>query len=305
MSQVLKALEQSQKQFEQTLPSQPSVTRPQHSAGNGKTKVMLAVALGLLVGGGGYMAFPDSSLTHSVEALVAPALSHFVVSQSIPSDQPAESSNIEMAFLPIEPSKGLLPLPQLDPALRDKPSTITVNNEKPLPQTQPNVQHSSHQSVSKTTTKASTTHKASHTTKTASTAKHTSPSGSDDGEWNLSKLDLSKLSPELAGRISNVLDNPSEYKVDEVDESKLSNVKLIKLDQDGDRFKGHLPALNLQTHMYASNPKHRWVKVNGKELQQGQAINKDTKLVEIAPRYIVIEYLGEKIQIPALYDWKG
>ncbi|OBT07375.1 hypothetical protein A9264_08025 [Vibrio sp. UCD-FRSSP16_10] len=292
MSQVLKDLQQSQQQFEQTLPVDNGIRGKLHNPqrGNGKVRLMWAIAVGLGLGVASHIAFSNSALTRSIEASITPTLQQLLILEDAPASEGSAvtTPSVDITFLPQLPIKALVPLPKFIPEVVEESSV----NVKPIPS-----------NVSKPVAVAKSTDvpvKNNHTT-----AKSTTTPNDD---WSLPKLDLSKLSPELAGRISNVLDNPSDYSVDEmsdVDDSKLDHTHMSQLDKDGERYKGRLPAMNLQTHMYASNSKHRWVKINGKELQEGDAINSDAKLIEIAPRYVVIEFLDEKIKVPALYDWKG
>ncbi|CAM4182112.1 general secretion pathway protein GspB [Vibrio neonatus] len=306
MSEVLKALEQSQKQFEQaSIPTSgqanPS-SRPQ--AGNGKVKLMVAIAVGLGVGVAAHSLLAGSATTRSIEAMLSPALNSVLVAEQAPiaKVQPITPS-LDIVYLPATPAKPLLPLPKIV-SVADIEETQPVTDTRVV---------SSSATPAPATSKAETksepttaTSKAANNTTSNTTSKEpkkTTPQAADD-EWDLSNLDLSQLSPELAGRVTHALDTPSS--LDEQGErNSLDHIKVNELDKNVDRYKGRLPALNLQTHMYASNPKHRLVKINGKELQEGDMINDQTKLVVISPRFIVVEFGGEKIQIPALYDWHG
>ena len=117
-------------------------------------------------------------------------------------------------------------------------------------------------------------------------------------------LDLSGLSPELAARFESVLSEPAEYEIEENPESIESN-GYLQLDKSGSQLVGRLPALNFQTHNYTSKPSRRWIKVNGKEVNVGGSITPAISLLEINPRNVVIEFKGQEIEIPALYEWKG
>ncbi|GEM78364.1 general secretion pathway protein GspB [Vibrio superstes] len=274
MSQVLKALEQSQKHFEQTstLTNMSNVTQRTQS-GLGKARLMVAIVAGLGLGVAGHAMLANSSLTQGLEESLTPSLSRF-----IGDDRPIGSEvtrviepSLDVAFLPAKAPIALIPLPRIE-----KQTQVVASSSRPAPQPVMTIDNMPLPEPVRT-----------------------------EGEWSLPELDLSGLSPELASSVASVLENPSSYQVDEINEDELSNVQVVELDKDSERFRGRLPALNLQTHMYASNPKHRWVKVNGSELQEGDSIDGDIKIVEIAPRYIVVEFSGEKIEIPALYDWQG
>ena len=123
--------------------------------------------------------------------------------------------------------------------------------------------------------------------------------------FNVDELDLSGLSPELAARFESVLSEPSDIEDRDDDSTSYDDAAYIELDKRGGQFSGQLPPLNFQTHNYTSKPSRRWVKVNGKEVNIGGSISTGITLLEINPRDVVIEFQGQKIEVPALYEWKG
>jgi general secretion pathway protein B len=123
---------------------------------------------------------------------------------------------------------------------------------------------------------------------------------------DIDNLDLSGLSPELAARFESILNEPSDIAdVDDSTSNKYGDSSYVELDKKGAQFSGLLPPLNFQTHNYTSKPSRRWVKVNGKEVNLGGHISSEITLLEINPRNVVIEFKGQKIEVPALYEWKG
>lgn len=140
---------------------------------------------------------------------------------------------------------------------------------------------------------------------TSDEAKHTNNNVkpvSDD--FQLESLDLSGLSSELAERVQDALDGSassqsqqSSYSPNDVEKIELVDYEYV--------FEGKLPAMNLQTHMYAGNVQHRWVKINGVELYEGDWISDAVQLLTITPRYITVGFDGDVIEIPALYEWQG
>ncbi|HDY7529154.1 TPA: AAA family ATPase [Vibrio vulnificus] len=113
-------------------------------------------------------------------------------------------------------------------------------------------------------------------------------------------LDLSGLSPELAQKVENALLVETQ-----TDHSPQAESTVSRLDLSGEKWHGRLPPLNLQTHMYSSDPKRRWLKINGAEFHQGDWIDHQIQLVEISAQSVIVEFQGEQIEIPALYEWKG
>ncbi|MGI2257834.1 general secretion pathway protein GspB [Shewanella sp. GXUN23E] len=61
-----------------------------------------------------------------------------------------------------------------------------------------------------------------------------------------------------------------------------------------------VPEFNIVAHVYASNPKNRWLNVDGRELQQGDTIGGKLKIVEIRPRDVVLEIAGTEFIVPAI-----
>lgn len=121
----------------------------------------------------------------------------------------------------------------------------------------------------------------------------------DSEELQLSSLDLSSLSPELALRVQSALDSEKSSPL------PAPEVAVVKLTDNEQQFSGALPAMNLQTHMYANSVESRWVKINGKELREGDWLDNEVQLIQITPRNIQVEFRGQRIEIPALHEWQG
>lgn len=118
----------------------------------------------------------------------------------------------------------------------------------------------------------------------------------------LRSLDLSQLSPQMAARVESIIqqdDNAAAAQRDHHDEDAIALV------QHSHEFSGYLPAMNFQTHVYASNVVKRWIKVNGVEYQEGDKIFDNVQLVAIKPQSTIILFGQQPIEIPALYDWRG
>lgn len=115
-------------------------------------------------------------------------------------------------------------------------------------------------------------------------------------------LDLTELSPELAQRVQQAITTPSTQTTS-ARRSERSNA--IALQQNAADYLGRLPALNFQTHVYSSAVDKRWVKINDVEYSQGEVIGAELILEEIEPQACVIRFQGERIRVPALYDWRG
>jgi general secretion pathway protein B len=64
-----------------------------------------------------------------------------------------------------------------------------------------------------------------------------------------------------------------------------------------------LPRLKFEAHVYATQPAQRWVKVNGKSLQEGQWVTADVRLREITPHYVLLEFGQTLFSMRALSEW--
>lgn len=68
-------------------------------------------------------------------------------------------------------------------------------------------------------------------------------------------------------------------------------------------LKRQIPPLRFEAHIYASDPKQRWVKVNGKDLQEGQWVTADIQLKEITPQYVLLQTGRQMFSMEALSEW--
>jgi len=68
-------------------------------------------------------------------------------------------------------------------------------------------------------------------------------------------------------------------------------------------LKRQIPPLRFEAHVYASEPKQRWVKVNGKDLQEGQWVTADIQLKEITPQYVLLQTGRQLFSMEALTEW--
>jgi len=117
---------------------------------------------------------------------------------------------------------------------------------------------------------------------------------------NLEQLDLSGLSPALAMRVESAMKSKSTGSA-----SQRSNSRAISLVQNADKYSGQLPAMDFQTHVYASSESKRWIKMNGVEYHEGDMLSDGVMLVEINPQTTLVQFEQQLIEIPALYHWQG
>jgi general secretion pathway protein B len=64
-----------------------------------------------------------------------------------------------------------------------------------------------------------------------------------------------------------------------------------------------LPSMAFSAHMYASDPKERWVRVNGRRVNEGDYIEDDLRVVNIKPQELILSFNGQEFSMAALTDW--
>lgn len=70
-----------------------------------------------------------------------------------------------------------------------------------------------------------------------------------------------------------------------------------------EQLKRQIPALRFDAHVYATEPAQRWIKVNGKTLQEGQWATADIRIREITPQYVLMEMGTQLFSMSALSEW--
>jgi general secretion pathway protein B len=79
-----------------------------------------------------------------------------------------------------------------------------------------------------------------------------------------------------------------------------SRVQPVELLPDG--LQSMLPSIKYQAHIYSSAADKRWIKINGRELYEGESIGA-LKVLEIAPDQSVLDFDGYEFSLKALQDW--
>jgi len=78
---------------------------------------------------------------------------------------------------------------------------------------------------------------------------------------------------------------------------------LPRIDQLPPAVLTQMPAMSFSAHMYASNPRDRWVRVNSQRLSEGDIIANNVVLKRIESEKVVLEYKGNEFTMNALSDW--
>ena len=122
---------------------------------------------------------------------------------------------------------------------------------------------------------------------------------------NTSQSDVS-VSPELMARFNAAVE-ALDTKAQDNEQPKESTVTvrddIPRVDQLPVRLLTRLPSMNFSAHMYASRPADRWVRVNGRQVGEGDWIADRVQIVNIEAQRVVLSFEDELFTMAALTDW--
>ncbi|MCW8092809.1 general secretion pathway protein GspB [Alteromonas sp. ASW11-130] len=114
------------------------------------------------------------------------------------------------------------------------------------------------------------------------------------------------VSPELMAKFNEAVESLALEKENQTEAPK-SNVKVHsdvqRVDQLPVRILTRLPSMKFSAHMYASNSQDRWVRVNGKQLGEGDWISDRVQIVNIEGQRVILNFENELFSMAALTDW--
>lgn len=64
-----------------------------------------------------------------------------------------------------------------------------------------------------------------------------------------------------------------------------------------------LPGMAFSTHMYATEPRDRWLRVNGQQMREGDWIEDKVQILRIEPQHVIMTFKGHEFRMGALTDW--
>lgn len=76
-----------------------------------------------------------------------------------------------------------------------------------------------------------------------------------------------------------------------------------RIDQMPEWVLSSLPKMSFNAHMFASEPADRWVKVNGKELGEGDWIDGQLRIERIEQQHVILNFQGHEFNMRALSEW--
>lgn len=115
-----------------------------------------------------------------------------------------------------------------------------------------------------------------------------------------------EVSPELMARFNaavEALDDKTSSANAETETKVTVRDDTLRVDQLPVRLLTRLPTMNFSAHMYASNPRDRWVRVNGRQLSEGDWIADKVQIINIEAQRVVLAFENEIFTMAALTDW--
>lgn len=115
-----------------------------------------------------------------------------------------------------------------------------------------------------------------------------------------------EVSPELMARFNQAvasLDTKAQNDDFEPETKVTVRDSLQRVDQLPVRLLTRLPSMSFSAHMYASRADDRWVRVNGKQLSEGDWIDDKVQIVNIEAQRVVLGFEQELFTMAALTDW--
>ncbi|MEQ3639764.1 MAG: general secretion pathway protein GspB [Alteromonas sp.] len=115
-----------------------------------------------------------------------------------------------------------------------------------------------------------------------------------------------EVSPELMARFNaavEALDEKAPGSAREPETKVTIRDDTLRVDQLPVRLLTRLPTMNFSAHMYASQPRDRWVRVNGRQLSEGDWIADKVQIVNIEAQRVVLAFEDEIFTMAALTDW--
>lgn len=105
---------------------------------------------------------------------------------------------------------------------------------------------------------------------------------------------------ELANLNQSEVAAPSQPEPEVAQPVEVKSEDLPKLGQMPWAFQKRIPDVEITAHVYATDPNSRWLRANGRELQEGDEAAPGLTVAEILPSEVVLEMDGQRFRVPAL-----
>jgi general secretion pathway protein B len=116
------------------------------------------------------------------------------------------------------------------------------------------------------------------------------------------ELNFDGVSPELKAAFKDAVQSTESNPSAEVITATNTSVRVTPINSLPERFKASIPPFKYLTHIYATEPSMRFIKINGRELYEGDSIGA-LRVIEITPEMTVFDFDGVEFSVEAMEDW--
>lgn len=116
------------------------------------------------------------------------------------------------------------------------------------------------------------------------------------------ELNFDGVSAELKAAFKDAVQATENNPSAEVITATNSSVRVSPIDKLPERFRASIPPFKYLTHIYATEPSMRFIKINGRELYEGDNIGA-LRVIEITPEMTVFDFDGVEFSVEAMEDW--
>lgn len=116
------------------------------------------------------------------------------------------------------------------------------------------------------------------------------------------ELNFDGVSPELKAAFKDAVQATENNPSADVITTTNSSARVPPIDALPERFKASIPPFKYLTHIYATEPSMRFIKINGRELYEGDNIGA-LRVIEITPEMTVFDFDGVEFSVEAMEDW--
>lgn len=114
--------------------------------------------------------------------------------------------------------------------------------------------------------------------------------------------ELNEVSDSLKKAFAQAVQDVDQQRSSQVTHSTKNSSYADPIELLPESIQNAIPTLKYQAHIYASEPSKRWIKLNGRELYEGDNIGV-LSLIEITPEQSLLSYDGYEFTLKALQDW--
>ena len=118
----------------------------------------------------------------------------------------------------------------------------------------------------------------------------------------VSDEELETVPTALKDAFARAIEDTQDTRAHEVTQGTKNSSYVQPIELLPDALLALIPAIKYQAHIYSSSPDKRWVKLNNRELYEGDSVG-DLRVLEITPEQTVLSFDDYEFSLKALQDW--